>query len=292
MIPSSLSGFRSYNRLYQFFVLAMISLRYRGQIIVRQIISVQTSYSASVVGGALLGTTVLKSYFPQGTSLKSYLDVWSADSILIETYLPLILLVPLIGVAKAGNRSNASLSEFTGSSTSEENEQKENKIDWADQVKQLAKAAYGYARQSQSSVDGDNDTSSISVQKDHIFSASGDNNLEIAHIFVDMNESGFSFDREGFNNLIEHLEQEPRPIVLDRVNRLGRNTLETIYVAATIHYEYNVPIITYRNGMYDLDSTSDQITLVVEAITAGKSVEDRIRAAWDTITRKFEEESA
>ena len=202
----------------------------------------------------------------------------------------LLLVIPLITLLTSSSGTNTSLTEF-GQSPNNKKSKNNKSSNSSENLEEITKAAYGYVRQSQSSPDNESDeTHSISVQKQHVCSISGELGFEIANIFVDMNESGFSFDRDGFKNLEECLEQNPKPVVLDRINRLGRNTLETIYVAATIHYEHNVKIITYRNGMYNLDSTSDQITLVIEAITAGKSVEDRVRAAWDTIKRKFLEE--
>jgi hypothetical protein len=201
------------------------------------------------------------------------------------------LVIPLIALASSGTDSDTSLAEFVESANNQESSNNPSTSDIIEKLDEITKAAYGYTRQSQGLPDdGSEETDSISVQKQHINSISEELGFEIVNMFVDMNESGFSFDREGFQNLQECLEKNPKPVVLDRINRLGRNTLETIYVAATIHYEYDVKIITYRNGMYDLDSTSDQVTLVIEAITAGKSVEDRMKAAWDTIKRKFLEE--
>ena len=87
--------------------------------------------------------------------------------------------------------------------------------------------------------------------------------------------------------MIEALEREKRPIVLDRIDRLGRDTLETIFVAAKIHYNYGVPIITAEHGRYELDKIDEQLDLVLNAIIAGKSVKNRVRAAWKSIKLRF-----
>ncbi|WP_165853281.1 recombinase family protein [Halonotius aquaticus] len=281
----------------------MILQRYRQKIIANHINAVQHLYITSKslahaiyvvdLGVYLSQPTAPKSYLPTAlksylsTAPKSYLTKWVSN--FLTNRFSVVLLLPLIMLATSSD-SNASLSEFADSSDEQSNSNNKS-TNTFELIDDLAKAAYGYTRQSQSSPDdSSSETMSIEVQKQHIHEIADELGYEIANIFVDMDESGYTFDREGFKKLDEHLEQDPRPVVLDRINRLGRNTLETIYVAAVIHYEHEVEIITYRNGLYNLDSTSDQITLVVEAITAGKSVEDRIRAAWDTIKRKFEKE--
>jgi len=109
-------------------------------------------------------------------------------------------------------------------------------------------------------------------------------------MFEDVNESGFAFDRPDYKDLRKHLEQNPQPVILDPINRLGRDVLETIYIATHIYLTYEVPIITHRHGEYNLDSINEQTMLIVEAITAGKSVESRIQAAWETIKTRFKEE--
>jgi len=289
MPPEPLFGHLTSGLLAKFFVLPMILQRYRSKIIVEYITVVQSSYATSPAPLLARCATTAKSYLSQTTALKSYLTNSRFHSDLDNFQWPILLVTPLIGLATSGSVANSSLLDFCEKSCNHKDED-DKQTDNSERYDDTVKAAYGYARQSQSSTDGNSETMSIGVQKQHISSVAEELELSIAEIFVDMDESGFSFDRDGFKSLEEHLEQDPRPVILDRINRLGRNTLETIHVAATIHYEYEVKIITYRNGMYDLDSTSDQITLVIEAITAGKSVEDRIRAAWDTIRKKFEEE--
>jgi hypothetical protein len=90
--------------------------------------------------------------------------------------------------------------------------------------------------------------------------------------------------------LIKAVKRDKRPIVLDRIDRLGRDTLETIYVAAELHYEYQVPLITAEHGEYDLDKIDDQLDLVLNAVIAGKSVKNRVRAAWKSIKLRFSDE--
>ena len=282
-----------------FYMTPMILLRYRPNIIASIILSVQDLYKTSKTHVHANFTRNLKSYLSRLSALRSYLptalrsypEKWLSNLFTMRSRLGLPLVISLIVLLTSSSGANASLTEFGKSPTNKKS--KNGKLsNSSDNLEEITKAAYGYVRQSQSSSDNDSgDTYSISVQKQHVCSKSEELGFKIANMFVDMNESGFSFERDGFKNLEECLEQNPKPVVLDRINRLGRNTLETIYVAATLHYEHDVKIITYRHGMYDLDSTSDQITLVIEAITAGKSVEDRVRAAWDTIKRKFLEEN-
>lgn len=297
---------------------SMIRLPYRHRIIPLYKWFVQTLLLAPFTSGiAWLGTkstdrksyisftTVQISYLLVGTALLSYL----AHTTVPKSYLRVeaigwrtqvflgFLLLPLIGLANTDNSSTTTLADYE--EDPDHDEQNEILSDSIDQNIESdtnsSIRAYGYARQSQSygkDVDESGDTASIKSQKANILETAKEHDLAPVKIFTDVNESGFSFDRDGLNDLDTYLDNYPRPIILDRINRLGRDTLETIYVAAKLHFLDDVPIITHRYGKYELGSTTDQIHLVVEAITAGKSVEDRIRAAWNSIYQNFKEEGS
>lgn len=313
---NDITGDRLWSCLYKFFKQGMIRSPYGGRIIPPYIIPAQALrwpahargvlwLTAHVTGrqSYLPTTTVRRSYLLVGTVLISYLTLTTG----LESYLPVrgvgqstpaivgFLLFPLLGLAHFENSSQETLGGFGGSNNDEHDrdEQTTTTENSTNSDNSEYTPAYGYSRQSQTDGkdrDDSGDTQSIKSQKENILEIGEQYGFGPVKMFSDLDESGFSFDREGLNKLRDHLEQDPRPILLDRVNRLGRDTLETIYVAAKLHYTYDIPIVTYRHGKYDLGSTDDQIMLVVEAISAGKSVEDRIRAAWDTIKRKFKEE--
>lgn len=312
--------------LAKVFVWGMISPRYRCEIIVYDIKSVQNICSPATVVESYLAIatrfhspgTLLKSYptplieildkagYIEITILESYLSTPLNSSLTIPIT---VLLILLVGLVNNGEDSSLDQKTFDEFSTNPADEATENERDLPDLVEegsadndreeeestetieeQEYDSAYGYTRQSQTEAGEEDDSNSIRTQKKNSTQAAADEDLAIAKFFVDKNESGFSFERGGFNELSEQLEKDPKPVALDRIDRLGRDTLETIYVAAFLHYKYEIPIITHKFGKYELDKSSDQVQLVVKAIVAGESVKDRIRAAWDAIYDLFEED--
>ena len=312
--------------LCRFFITGMIFQRYSRKIIGDQINAVQTS-SKSCIGQSIVSVSILccsatvSESYPPATTIESYflptIPESYFQSAISETHLvatasesylqaasleppvaPLWafgLLLPLAGLAHSTDSST--LSDFAVDARPDEQTTTESNGSENPPATDLSSiAAYGYARQSQSNSNTEDengepqDTSSIKAQKKNIHAVADDEVDGQVKVFTDIDESGFSFDRAGINDLRQRLEQDPKPIILDRINRLGRDTLETIYVAAEIYYTYEVPIITDRYGRYELARTDDQVRLVIEAITAGKSVKDRIQAAWDAINSNFRED--
>jgi hypothetical protein len=147
-----------------------------------------------------------------------------------------------------------------------------------------APTAVIYARQSQSN---EETSTSIQSQKEKAREAAEKHGFEECIEFTDKDESGYSFDRDGFQSLLDVLDEGNKPLVLDRIDRLGRNILETITVAGELHYEYDTTIITHKHGEYDLADIDAQQALVLKAIIAGQSAKNRIRAAWDAINYTF-----
>lgn len=284
---------RSLSNLDSAFIQPMIRSLYRGRIIGQYIYSVQ---SISVVSIAVVGSYILTPV------VGSYLLALSVDFLpiysdklraLISVISPYFVFIALS--THTDSTSNTTLAEFSelpdDSSESENSRRdfinKDGSSDYRDDE------TYSYARQSDSGEEGDEadrNTSSINTQLANNKETAEDHGRKVIGEFVDKDESGFSFNRPDFQRMIEQVEKRPRPITVDRIDRLGRDTLETVYVAAKIHYEYDVTISTHRHGDYDLAKLNDQIMLVVNAIVAGKSVKDRIRSAWETIWTRFLEE--
>ena len=148
-----------------------------------------------------------------------------------------------------------------------------------------APTAVIYARQSQSN---EETSTSIQSQKEKAREAAEEHGFEEYIEFADKDESGYSFDRDGFQNLLELLDEGNKPLVLDRINRLGRDILETITVAGELYYEYDTTIITHKYGEYDLADIDVQQALVLKAIIAGQSAKSRTQASWDAIHHIFE----
>ena len=251
------------------------------------------SYFSPTAPESYLQSVISESHLV-ATASKSYLQAASLELIVVPVW-AFGLLLPLFGLAQSTD--SPTLTDFSMGAQADEQTATESNGSENPPTDELSSiAAYGYARQSQSKLDTEDengeqqDTSSIKAQKKNIHAVAENEVDGQVKIFTDIDESGFSFDRAGINDLRQRLEQDPKPIILDRINRLGRDTLETIYVAAKIYYTYEVPIITDRYGRYELTCTDDQVQLVIEAIAAGKSVKDRIRAARDAIKSNFQED--
>ena len=192
-----------------FYMTPMILLRYRPNIIASIILSVQDLYKTSKthvhanftrnLKSYLSRLSALRSYLPTAlrsylpTSLRSYPEKWLSNLFTMRSRLGLPLVISLIVLLTSSSGANASLTEFGKSPTNKKS--KNRKLsNSSDNLEEITKAAYGYVRQSQSSSDNDSgDTYSISVQKQHVCSKSEELGFKIANMFVDMNESGFSF---------------------------------------------------------------------------------------------------
>jgi len=229
------------------------------------------------------------SELPLLTVAESYLDIVTELTTIAPGVLLVIIVLGLVKSTSGTSPVQQTFENITKSSSSEAGSEETESTDNERQTKQSKTLAYGYARQSQTDESDNSESQSIQTQKKNISKTSSEHGYRLSEIFVDRNESGFSFDRKGFKRLEEQLEKNPAPIVLDRIDRLGRDALETIYVAGHIHYEYEVPIITAVSGEYDLTSSEDQTQLAVKAIVAGESVKSRIRAAWESIYQRFED---
>ena len=288
----------------------MISLRYRSNIIGYDLRSVQYSYTLSTVLESYLlfvpetprQHTGVKSYFvrlavdagyselSQVTVAKSYFEILIEGTTIAPGVLIIIIVLGLVKSTSDISPAQRTFDEIAENSPDETRSEETESTDNEGQTKQSEILAYGYARQSQTDESDDKESHSIRTQKKNIYETASEYGYEIGEIFVDKNESGFSFDREGFKQLEEQLEKNPAPVFLDRINRLGREALETIHISAHIHYQHEVPIITAMHGDYDLDSSNDQMQLAIKAIAAGEAVNDRIRASWDSIYERFEDD--
>nr|WP_305882657.1 recombinase family protein [Haloplanus ruber] len=269
----------------------MILQRYRDNIIAYDIRSGQSSYTPLWLVVSL-GTAVGINWHASVGCVGSY-SVGCLRSYTLTGYLGSYILEAVGGSPAAALLSVLFLSLIADTQTKlgdidpDGSTIEDNLTDVDSWISSIADRVYGYVRQSQT--DGD-ESASIESQKQEASRAAKNEGYSDPVFFVDKNQSGYTFEREGFQNLINALEREPRPVVLDRIDRLGRDTLETVYIAAKIHYDYDVPIITAEHGHYELDKIEEQLDLVLNAIIAGKSVENRIRAAWNSIRLRFSDD--
>jgi len=284
LVTSLLNNIRA-TRLCQIFTQPMIWERYPDQIIGYDLGFVQNT------GVDITPTSSLNSFRDE---VGLYI-LRSLSNLLNKTWVGQFLpMLPAIYLATYTRTNGTTLGDFSSETENKTGTEEHAQRDSAEATPSSdscdLKRAYGYARQSQTDDKEGDSPGSIETQKANIRKAAKDGGYELQTIFVDKNESGFTFERPGYQDLVECLDQAPAPLILDRTNRWGRGTLETIYMAGVLHYEYEIPLITYRHGQYDLSESHDQIQLVINAITAGKSVEDRIQSAWEAIERRFIED--
>ena len=180
-----------------------------------------------------------------------------------------------IGAAAAAKDTQATLS---GKSTT--NSQK-------DTPKNDKYIVYIYVRQSQTD---DESSPSIETQiakcKEKAFNDGADDVI----VFRDKDESGFSTERDGYQSLLNRMKQDPRPVYVHRINRFGRSPLESVAEIAKLHRECGLTLKTCKYGHYDLNDMDDLLFLFLNLLFAGKTVMQRIEAAWEVIYKKFEKD--
>jgi uncharacterized protein with PIN domain len=146
---------------------------------------------------------------------------------------------------------------------------------------------YIYARQSQTD---DEESASIETQIAECKKKAYEDGADDVIIFRDEDESGFSTERDGYQNLMKNMERDPRPVYVHRINRFGRSPLDAVAEIAELHRECDLTLKTCKYGHYDLNDMDDILFLFLNLLFAGKTVMQRIEAAWEVIYQKFEED--
>ena len=145
---------------------------------------------------------------------------------------------------------------------------------------------YIYVRQSQTD---DERSTSIETQIAKCKKKAFDDGADEVIVFEDKDESGFSTERDGYQLLMEKMKQDPRPVYVHRINRFGRSPLDGVAEIAKLHRECDLTLKTCKYGHYDLNNMDDVLFLFLNLLFAGKTVMQRIEAAWEVIHQKFEE---
>ena len=145
---------------------------------------------------------------------------------------------------------------------------------------------YIYARQSQTN---DEESTSIEAQIAKCKEKAYENGADEVIVFKDKDESGFSTERDGYQDLMRNMQNDPRPVYVHRINRFGRSPLDGVAEIAKLHRECDLTLKTCKYGHYDLNDMDDMLFLFLNLLFAGKTVMQRIEAAWDVIYQKFEE---
>jgi DNA invertase Pin-like site-specific DNA recombinase len=145
---------------------------------------------------------------------------------------------------------------------------------------------YIYVRQSQTD---DEKSTSIETQIAECKKKAYDDGADDVIVFEDKDESGFSTEREGYQELMKKMQNDPRPVYVHRINRFGRSPLDAVAEIAELHRECELTLKTCKYGHYDLADMDDILFLFLNLLFAGKTVMQRIEAAWEVIYQKFEE---
>jgi len=146
---------------------------------------------------------------------------------------------------------------------------------------------YIYVRQSQTN---DEKSTSIETQIAECKKKAYDDGADDVIVFEDKDESGFSTEREGYQELMKKMQNDPRPVYVHRINRFGRSPLDAVAEIAKLHRECELTLKTCNYGHYDLTDMDDILFLFLNLLFAGKTVMQRIEAAWEVIYQKFEED--
>jgi len=146
---------------------------------------------------------------------------------------------------------------------------------------------YIYARQSQTD---EKESPSIETQISECRKKAYDDGADEVLVFEDKDESGFSTEREGYQNLLKNMKNDPRPVYVHRINRFGRSPLDAVAEIAELNRQCDFTLKTCKYGHYDLSDMDDLLFLFLNLLFAGKTVKQRIEAAWGVIHQRFKNE--
>ena len=250
-----------------FYLLPMILERYRSNIIGQHKISVPSSYT-TYFGGILIATGVLLVPFIFEPLVDVIGSFWSELFRISAT--GQVIAAPPVGKTVQGTFRGDKINE-----TKEDTNKKDNHV------------VYIYARQSQTN---EEESASIETQVNKCREKALDDGADEVIEFRDKDESGFSTEREGYQELMDKMQTDPRPVYVHRINRFGRSPLDGVAEIAKLHRECDLTLKTCKYGHYDLDNMDDLLFLFLSLIFAGKTVMQRIESAWEVIYKRFAEE--
>jgi site-specific DNA recombinase len=116
---------------------------------------------------------------------------------------------------------------------------------------------YGYVRLSR---DEDIEKDSLENQKNILKEFAFKQGFKITHIFEDDNVSGYSFDRDGLNSLLELIKRSSVDVLLVKdLSRIGRNNAKTLMFLDTLK-DYDVKIISITES---IDTSNDNDDMLI-----------------------------
>ncbi len=121
----------------------------------------------------------------------------------------------------------------------------------------------------------DDESQSISNQRDYIMNYIIQNNLTFINEYIDDGVSGTEFDRNGWNRLIEDIENGKINMVITKdTSRLGRNISQSLYYSTEYFQEKNVRYIALTDGIDTFDKSQNTDMLMFKAFYNEMYVKD------------------
>lgn len=121
----------------------------------------------------------------------------------------------------------------------------------------------------------DDESQSISNQRDYIMNYIINNNLVLVDEYIDDGISGTQFDRKGWNRLIDDIENGRINMVITKdTSRLGRNISQSLYYSTEYFQEKNVRYIALTEGIDTFDKSQNTDMLMFKAFYNEMYVKD------------------
>ena len=121
----------------------------------------------------------------------------------------------------------------------------------------------------------EDESQSISNQRDYIMNYIIRNNLMLIDEYVDDGVSGTRFDRDGFERLISDIENGRINMVITKdTSRLGRNISQSLYYSTEYFQEKNVRYVALADGIDTFDKSQNTDMLMFKAFYNEMYVKD------------------
>lgn len=112
------------------------------------------------------------------------------------------------------------------------------------------------------------------------------NNYSLDKIYVDNGVSGITYDRDGFNKLIQDVKgKKIKMIIIKDISRLGRDAVDTSYYINCFFKEYNVILISLDN--YNEEVLINIKSIMNEYYVKDTSVKRKNTANLKTMNKEF-----
>ena len=121
----------------------------------------------------------------------------------------------------------------------------------------------------------DDESQSISNQRDYIMSYIIRNNLMLIDEYIDDGVSGTQFDRKGWEKLINDIENGRINMVITKdTSRLGRNISQSLYYSTEYFQEKNVRYVALSDGIDTFDKNQNTDMLMFKSFYNEMYVKD------------------